>query len=227
MVYVTGDTHCPLDMGKLALPCLADNKLTKNDYLIICGDAGLVWYKRDKTDEECQQFFEQQRYTTLFVDGNHENHAKLDAMPVEIWNGGKVHKLKPSVLHLMRGQVYEINGKTYFTMGGARSVDVIYRTAYETWWPREMPSDEEYAEALQNLEKHNWQVDYVITHCAPTCIQQWIDKSFMVDDLNKFLENVYRNLTFKEWYFGHYHIDKTFRKFSSKCVYDKIVAVKE
>lgn len=28
------------------------------------------------------------------------------------WHGGKVHELRPHVLHLMRGQVFEIDGKT-------------------------------------------------------------------------------------------------------------------
>lgn len=33
----------------------------------------------------------------------------LDSYPVEEWHGGKVHFIKPSVIHLMRGQVFDID----------------------------------------------------------------------------------------------------------------------
>ena len=64
-------------------------------------------------------------FTTLFVDGNHENYTRLynDYSVVE-WHGGKVHKIRDSVLHLMRGEVFDIDGKTIFVFGGARSHDI-------------------------------------------------------------------------------------------------------
>lgn len=62
------------------------------------------------------EWFDESNFTTLFVDGNHENHALLDTFPVEEWHGGKIHRIKPSVIHLMRGQVFEIDGKNIFTM---------------------------------------------------------------------------------------------------------------
>ena len=63
-------------------------------------------------------------FTTLFVDGNHENFDRLYEYPVEEWHGGKVHKIRPSVIHLMRGQIFEIEGKSIFTFGGASSHDI-------------------------------------------------------------------------------------------------------
>ena len=32
-------------------------------------------------------------YTTLFIDGNHENHELLNSYPVSIWNGGRVNRI--------------------------------------------------------------------------------------------------------------------------------------
>lgn len=46
---------------------------------------------------------------TLFVDGNHDCHPRLADYPVKEWNGGLVHEIRPHVLHLMRGQVFNIN----------------------------------------------------------------------------------------------------------------------
>ena len=63
-------------------------------------------------------------YTTLFVDGNHEKFDRLSDYPVDTWNRGKVHKIRPSVIHLMRGQIFEIDGKSIFTFGGASSHDI-------------------------------------------------------------------------------------------------------
>ena len=48
----------------------------------------------------------------------------LDEYPVEQWHGGNVHKIRPHVIHLMRGQVFELQGRTFFTMGGAQSHDI-------------------------------------------------------------------------------------------------------
>lgn len=36
----------------------------------------------------------------------------------------RVHKVRDSILHLMRGEVFEIEGKTIFAFGGARSHDI-------------------------------------------------------------------------------------------------------
>lgn len=82
-----------------------------------------------------------------------------------------MHRISDSILHLMRGQIFNIQGKTFFTMGGAESRDKKLRVEGKNIWQQELPNDEEYAEALANLEKCGYKVDYVITHCAPTDIE--------------------------------------------------------
>lgn len=71
----------------------------------------------------------------------------------------------------MRGQVFAINGTKIFTMGCTSSHDKIHRTEGKSWWKSELPSEDEYQDALKNLDKNNWDVDLVITHCAPDSIQ--------------------------------------------------------
>ena len=41
MIYITGDTHGDIDYPKLLK--LAEKNLSYDDYLIICGDAGICW----------------------------------------------------------------------------------------------------------------------------------------------------------------------------------------
>lgn len=208
MFYITGDTHGSIDIRKLNKSNFDDAHLTKNDFLIICGDFGLVW---DNSPEE--QFWlnwlNEKNYTTLFIDGNHENHSLLNSYPVEIWNGGKIHKIRDSVFHLMRGQVFTINNHTFFTMGGAASVDKNWRTPGISWWPEEMPSEEEYREAILNLYNYENEVDYIITHTAPTSIvNQLIPEIKPPDRLTDFLEDFKKTVKYKHWYFGHFHDDQ-------------------
>ncbi|MFR7671464.1 MAG: metallophosphoesterase, partial [Collinsella sp.] len=122
-VYVTGDIHSGLDMQKLRDWELGDS-LTSNDYLIIAGDFGFPW---DFSAEECADiaWLESRPYTVLFVDGNHERFDHWEERPMEPWHGGLTQRLSDtsSIRRLMRGEVFELDGSTVFTMGGATSVD--------------------------------------------------------------------------------------------------------
>lgn len=224
MIYVTGDTHCPIDISRLNSKNFNDRNLTKNDYVIICGDAGFVWEGSDNEDLWWQKWIANKNFTTLFVDGNHENHNKLDNLPVEIWNGGKVHKVNDSLIHLMRGQIFTLCGLKFFTMGGAKSTDKMYRKENKTWWVRELPSPQEYSEALCNLNTHNWKVDYVITHTAPDNIQDELCHWYEHDQLTNFLFVIDKSLEFKHWYFGHFHDDRVIDK-KHTLVYSEIIKV--
>lgn len=145
MIFVTGDTHgVKEDLIKLNTANFPKSKdLTKNDYVIICGDFGLVW-DNSKEKRRWLEKLTEKNFTTLWVDGNHENFNLLEEYPVHEWNGGNVHFISDSVIHLMRGQVYTIDNIKFFTFGGAESIDKCNRTENESWWKQEMPSKEEY-----------------------------------------------------------------------------------
>lgn len=210
MILITGDIHGNKDISKL------DNKLnpvykemTKKDYIIICGDFGLVWDNGGE-DKWWRKWLDSKPFTTLFIDGNHENFDLLYEFPEEEWHGGKVHRISDSILHLMRGQVFDIQGKTFFTMGGAESHDKEYRTVGRSLWLQELPSDVEYSQALANLEKCGYKVDYVISHCAPTDIQNEIaevkqNHTYSENRLTEFFSEIRPKLEYKRWFCGHYH----------------------
>lgn len=133
-----------------------------------------------------------QNFTTLWIDGNHENFDMLYQFPLEDRFGGKVRQIAPDIYHLDRGQVLTIDGRKIFCMGGARSVDKAYRTEHISWWQQEMPSNEEMERAVCALEQHNWTVDFVVTHCAPRSIQtllaSWYENDPMVSFWNAFVK---------------------------------------
>ena len=206
MIYVTGDTHG--NFRRFQPEYFPEQAgMTKNDVVIIAGDFGGVWFG-DSRDDETLDWLERLPFTVAFVCGNHENYDALERYPVAEWHGGKVHRVRPHVLHLMRGQVFELESYRFFTMGGAKSHDTNHRINHISWWRQELPSDEEYSEALQNLERYNWQVDYIITHCAPTSIALMGSRHNEADRLTDFLQEVRERAKYYYWLFGHYHDNK-------------------
>lgn len=210
-IFITGDTHGDFDIEKLSLKNFPEQEeLTKDDYLIVAGDFGAVWDGGEK-DEKLLDWYEANNYTTLFVDGNHENHELLNSYPSYEWNGGRVHYIRPSIIHLMRGQVYDIDGLRFFTMGGGYSVDKEYRVPGRTWWPEEMPSRAEYEEAERNLKAAEWEVDYVVTHCCAyevlLKLLNFVPFKMMMDEENQFFSRIEKKLKYEHWFCGHYHID--------------------
>lgn len=225
-IFLTGDTHGDVDHAKLNRKNFIEGReLTKNDYVIVLGDFGTVWYSNESNkNQKMIDFYNSKKWTTLFIDGNHENFDELYKYPVETWNGGKIHRISDSIIHLMRGQIFNIDNKKFFTMGGASSIDKESRSLGISWWPQELPSYSEYEEALDNIEKSNYSVDYVLTHCCSSSTQNKLlgNTSIIHDDLNKFFDNVENDLKFKHWYFGHYHMSKEIDD-KHTCLYNEIV----
>lgn len=118
MIYITGDCHG--DYRRFRVDIFPEQReMTKDDFVIICGDFGF-W---DESGEQryWRKWLSGKPFTTLWVDGNHENYDLLKTYPVEQWRGGKVQFITPDIIHLMRGQVYDLEGLRFFTFGGARA----------------------------------------------------------------------------------------------------------
>ena len=245
-LFVSGDNHGNYDLMKLKWFSQSEigKNLTKDDYVVICGDFGLIWNwaetgltvpsnPNDKKwdDEELNllKVYEHFPWTTVFVDGNHEHHLRLRSYPVTQWNGGKVHQISDSVIHLMRGQVYEVNGKKWFTFGGAESTDKAWRTPYRSWWPEETPSLEEYNEGIRNLRAHDFKVDYVFSHAMPYNMKDNIFtyRDSVPNPTTEFmLQDFYRLINFQIWCCGHYHLDVNLEDNFRIC-YNKVVELIE
>lgn len=223
-IYITGDIHGEFNRIADATHFF---EYKEEDYFIVCGDFGIWDTKNVKTLLKMASFFP---CTVLFCDGNHENFKILYSFPVVNYLGGKAHKIADNIYHLIRGEVYEIEGKKFFSMGGAASHDIsdgildpkdryfsrnrrrleeqgkyMYRIKGRSWWEEEMPSNEEYEHARETLKKNNYKVDYIISHCAPTRMQIQFNGNFEPDKLTDFLNEIYVTTQFTHWYCGHYH----------------------
>lgn len=235
MIYITGDTHSDFRRFNKFI-FTEQNEMSKEDYCIIAGDFGGVWCGvNDMTHRKSEDYkldeLDSRSFTTLFVSGNHENYARLmsDEFPVKEWKGGLVKEIRPSVLMLMRGEMYEIDGAKIFAFGGASSHDIqdgildgddpdwkekakqlnlrhkrFYRIKGISWWEEELPTEEEMQHGRDTLEQHGWETDFVITHCAPSSIQTLLG-FHEHNALTHYLEEIHQRLSYKRWFFGHYH----------------------
>jgi hypothetical protein len=207
LVYVTGDTHGDRDrLSRFAL-----KGIKPGDTLIVCGDFGFIW-NDDKDEQKFIRKLAKRKYNICFIDGTHDNFTLLNNYEQSEWNGGKVHKIYGNVYHLMRGQVFTIEGKTFFTMGGGESPDIDMRNENETWDREEIPSKEDLLEGIKALESRGGKVDYIITHEPPAKIKSFLNlqqgDNIRFTVLNTYFEELSKDCKFTRWFFGSMHIDK-------------------
>lgn len=227
MIFVTGDTHIPIDISKLNTDNFPkQRKLTKKDFVIVCGDFRLVW-KREPDSEEryWTNWLNAKPFTTLFVAGNHENHDRLDAMQVSEKFGGLIHQISDSIFHLMDNHIFEIDGRKFYIMGGARSTDKAYRREGISWWSQELPNVQKCNEVVDFIGERGSEVDYVLTHCLPTTALHRLANWYEADCLTDLLDVVDEHTPNKRgWYCGHYHLDERVDKIH-RVLYNEIVEV--
>jgi len=238
-IFITGDCHA--DFRKFSTENFPEQiNMTRDDFVIVCGDFG-IWH--DTASERWWfDWLSEKPFTVLFVDGNHENFDRLMGGEFEVvdFHGGKAHKIRENIYHLMRGYVFELCGKHFFAFGGAQSHDIgdgivnesdypthrdflnairrmtdqgkMFRINHLSWWKEEMPSGEEYSTGDQSLQACGWNVDYIITHCAPTRFLRDISDDYEPDELTTYLDVIEKNTKYKGWFCGHYHQNRSISK---------------
>lgn len=222
MIYLVADIHGYIRLEWLTRE-LTDVALTGNDYLVILGDAGIVWSTTENLEVEA--YYNQLPCKTLFIDGNHENFDLLYKMPIIDLFGAKVHKISDKIFHLMRGEVYTIENKTIFAFGGGFSLKRLTNSSSVFVWNEEMPNQKEYQNGKMNSKKNN--IDFVLTHVAPQSIatKNGINIAPEERKLNEYLDELKKTIVYKRWFFGHYH--KDFDDGNCSCLYQRIVKIGE
>ena len=220
MIYITGDTHGDVDYKKLL--SLKEKNLSYGDFLIICGDAGICW--SPQTFQYHLDLYNDIGCTIIFIDGNHENYEMLNQCPLVEHHNALMHQIDKHIFHVLRGEIMIIDNLSFLCVGGAVSIDKMYRTPYVSWWPEEEITYHDIDNALSNLKKVNNKVDFVITHCCDThtVIKAFGFRRDICLDQLTFIDKV---VEYKHWFFGHYHFD---RKIDEKktCLYQSIVELK-
>lgn len=222
-IFLTGDIHNFLDIKKLNTKNFPIQKeLTKNDHLIILGDFGFPWVDGEsREDKYWLDWLNNKNFTTLYLDGNHENFNALNKYPEVEYKGAMCHQLRDSVYHIKRGEVITLDNINFLCMGGAVSIDRAYRTENISWWKEEVPSYQEWEKAFSNVSK----ADVILSHDGPySLLNRFL--GVKKDSVNQMLDRLLESdMGANKWFFGHHHINKgwEYKGIDFYCLYKTIV----
>ena len=210
-IYITGDTHAQFDRIKRFC---AENNTTKEDVIIILGDAGINYYLNTR-DRKLKKQLSDLPITLFCIHGNHEERPenigtyKLDTF---FDNLVYIEAEFPNIVFAIDGMIYNIQGKECLVLGGAYSVDKHYRLmqGYQ-WFKSEQITDDRKAEIEDFLVECGNKVEYVLSHTCPYNTRPThlflpcIDQSTVDNSMEIWLQKIADRLEFERWYFGHYH----------------------
>lgn len=178
--------------------------MTKEDVVVIMGDAGFVW-DGSETDKYWQDFLDNKPWTTFCVLGNHENYDMIEQLPTTTFGGEEVYQVSKSVFYAKTGRIYDLCGKKCLVINGADSHDKEYRTPNVSWWAQEQITEEDIDIAKANLGKYNGTVDFVFSHTGGQEVCNFLGFKPTISDnrLTRILDGV----IYKKHFCGHYHKD--------------------
>ena len=212
MVILTGDTHGEFD--RIEQFC-EEYETTENDVMVILGDAGINYWL-DEQDEALKERLSQLPITLFCIHGNHEERPEeVPGYELVEWRGGFVwiQPEYPNLLFAKDGEIYQFDGKTVITIGGAYSVDKHYRLAVGApWFGTEQPDERTKGQVMSALNRAGWKVDYVFSHTVPLsaiprhALLPTVDQKMVDNSTEEWLEEIAQKLDYQGWFAGHFHI---------------------
>lgn len=216
MIYITGDTHG--DFSRF-IPFIDRFHPTHDDVMIILGDAGINYYG-GKKDNAAKLLVNSFPFTTFSIHGNHEKRPKtISSYTTKQYRGGTVYveEAFPNILFAKDGEIYTFDNYACIVIGGAYSVDKDYRLKRGwKWFSDEQPDDKTKAYVEQQLATHP--IDIVLSHTCPLSYQprevflSSVDESTVDSSTEQWLDRIEKTISYKRWYCGHFHTDKTINK---------------
>lgn len=213
MVYITGDKHAEFEN---VINFCVKNRTTKDDIMIILGDAGINYYANE-FDLPLKNKLKEIPITFFCIHGNHEERPEnIESYKTKKFLNGLVYYEEefPNILFAKDGEIYDINNKKVLVIGGAYSIDKYYRLAYGyNWYESEQPSEETKKKVFDLINKIK-KVDIVLTHTCPykyiprEMFLSGVDQSKVDNSTEEFLDKVEELLEYNKLYCGHYHTDK-------------------
>ncbi len=221
LICITGDTHGDLARFKHK----SIKKLKKGDFLIICGDFGFIWDGSDK-EEKILKKIGKKRFTTLFIEGCHENYDLLEKYPEEDFCGGRVRVISGRLMQMKRGGIFNLQGLSFFAFGGGQSKDLDIKTDNNTWYKDELPTSQEIQQGAFNLQNIGNKIDYIITHEPPGSLKAFLDfETQEQSTMHIFFDAIKNDCVFNMWYFGKLHKNKLIPP-KYTCIFDDVACIK-
>ena len=212
MIYITGDTHGNFDR-------LNSFKYKKNDMLIILGDAGINYFL-DESEQELKSYLNSLGIKLFCVRGNHEERPEnIKTYHLANMFGGKVYienKYK-NLIFARDGEEYNIGGYSILVIGGAYSIDKVFRIMHGyNWFKDEQLTPKEMINIINKVKGKHY--DIVLTHTCPYKYEptevflSGIDQQYVDKSMEHFLDIIEEKVDYDKWYCGHYHTEKEIDK---------------
>lgn len=192
-VMLVGDTHGNAGFWKTVF-LFAQNE--NADLIIQLGDFG-VWpgLKGHEYLDRIQAWSEESGIPVWVVPGNHDDWDQIEALKDE-W-------IRPNIRILGKVNSFYLEGINVLTVGGAVSIDRMYRKEGLSWWPQETLTNAD-VDAAVEVGK----VDIVLSHDTTNAMPVW--DGFVKDDpasnQNRTGMGVIEDSARPDlWFHGHYH----------------------
>ena len=218
-MILTGDLHAsPKELQFLRPEYLRAQfgQKCENTIIFILGDGGFLWHNDPYSDfggeliNTLNSWLKELNSTCIVVPGNHENYKRIYSLPKvhlkEKNFEGDFREISEFIKYTERFGEYTFEGKSVLVLGGARSLDKMYRQE-EEWFTKETFSIEEKDIILSLIKDAEY--DYVLAHTCPDYIvRQIFEENHYRDSNSEFFDKVMNYISPKAWYFGHFHPKK-------------------
>lgn len=203
-VLIAGDWH---GNTSWAVKVLSAAARTGHDTIIHVGDLKVLWPEDDGPrgplfDRAVDRMLKKNGQTLIFIDGNHDNHTALRALPV---NAGGFGVLTENMLYAPRGHRWTMGGRRFGGLGGAVSIDKARLSYGWDWWP------EEEVTAADVGKLGCGRLDVLVTHEVPegTGVRSNMNVSFLLELQSKasrlLIADAVRNTDPALVFSGHWH----------------------
>ncbi len=189
MIAVTGNSWGEAGYKRIASDPVV-RRMGKEDYLIILGGCGVT--EHGTKHDLMISAYRDLPCSVLFLDGAQDDYDFLSEYPIFPWNGGNIQVISRGIYRLMRGQIFNLEGISVLSMGGALSKDRSEAGKYWVWWPEQEISDTDIREAEGNLMRIGGKVEYVFSSSHPFSWGEGGDQK---------LDRLLGKIKYNGWYF--------------------------
>jgi len=179
------------------------------DTIVQVGDLG--WWGRADWGRKFINLLGELVDTTLvefrFIGGNHEDWDILEAYEKQYGTSKPFRIPTSSGLHdglwyLPTGSTFKLGEKTLMALGGGFSVDWMYRTVGESWWPQELITQADIDSLPEDIK-----VDILVSHEVPESVPMYSWKDDLGDkhDQRKLVLEAVRKVKPGLVIAGHHH----------------------
>ncbi len=217
MIFLTADTHQDIDH----IISKSTKHIKIGDTLIVLGDFGFVW-NNSSEEKKILKKLAKQPFKILFIDGTKDNMQVINSYNTVKYNGAMANEIvKNKIYYIKRGEVLEIEGKKLLCFGGYESDDIDFSISDIA------PTEEDFNNCTKNLLRHDYKVDYILTHAPCATIERFLNlDSVAINNTGLYLDEVYEKCEYIRWYLGWYHQDK-FVSQKAQLVYTDIYTLND